>query len=56
MNSSQALLPIPSVAEAPESKSRTALVARRKAFRALHEGGCFVIPNPWDVGLSRLVN
>ncbi len=23
---------------------------RRKAFRALHESGCFVIPNPWDVG------
>src|SRR6195256_2056661 len=20
------------------------------AFRALHESGCFVIPNPWDVG------
>ena len=24
--------------------------ARRSAFRALHEAGCFVIPNPWDVG------
>lgn len=24
--------------------------ARRQAFRALHERGCFVIPNPWDVG------
>src|ERR1700732_3023483 len=24
--------------------------ARRRAFRALHESGCFVIPNPWDVG------
>src|SRR6266436_7185755 len=20
------------------------------AFRALHESGCFVLPNPWDVG------
>jgi 2-methylisocitrate lyase-like PEP mutase family enzyme len=30
-----------------------ALVARRKAFRALHERGCFVIPNPWDVGSAR---
>jgi 2-methylisocitrate lyase-like PEP mutase family enzyme len=29
------------------------LGARRKAFRALHEGGCFVIPNPWDVGSAR---
>lgn len=24
--------------------------AKRAAFRALHEDGCFVIPNPWDVG------
>lgn len=24
--------------------------ARRAAFRALHASGCFVIPNPWDVG------
>jgi len=23
------------------------------AFRALHESGCFVIPNPWDVGSAR---
>src|SRR2546425_6806870 len=21
-----------------------------KKFRALHESGCFVLPNPWDVG------
>jgi 2-methylisocitrate lyase-like PEP mutase family enzyme len=27
--------------------------ARRRAFRALHENGCFVIPNPWDVGSAR---
>ena len=53
MNSSQALLSIPRGAEAPESQSPTASVARRKAFRALHEGGCFVIPNPWDVGSAR---
>jgi len=26
---------------------------QRKAFRALHESGCFVIPNPWDVGSAR---
>jgi 2-methylisocitrate lyase-like PEP mutase family enzyme len=24
--------------------------ARRVAFRKLHENGCFIIPNPWDVG------
>jgi 2-methylisocitrate lyase-like PEP mutase family enzyme len=23
---------------------------KRTAFRRLHESGCFVIPNPWDVG------
>ena len=27
--------------------------ARRQAFRTLHEDGCFVIPNPWDVGSAR---
>ena len=53
MNSSQELLLIPSADEATESKSPTALGARRKAFRALHEEGCFVIPNPWDVGSAR---
>lgn len=26
---------------------------RRRAFRQLHESGCFVIPNPWDVGSAR---
>ena len=27
--------------------------ARRRAFRRLHESGCFVIPNPWDAGSAR---
>jgi len=26
---------------------------RRRAFRRLHESGCFVIPNPWDAGSAR---
>jgi 2-methylisocitrate lyase-like PEP mutase family enzyme len=26
---------------------------KRKVFRALHERGCFVIPNPWNVGTAR---
>jgi 2-methylisocitrate lyase-like PEP mutase family enzyme len=26
---------------------------KRRAFRALHAEGCFVIPNPWDVGSAR---
>ncbi len=26
---------------------------KRHAFRELHSAGCFVIPNPWDVGSAR---
>lgn len=26
---------------------------KRAAFRALHASGCFVLPNPWDVGSAR---
>lgn len=26
---------------------------KRKSFRALHQRGCFVIPNPWDIGSAR---
>ena len=26
---------------------------KRRTFRRLHETGCFVIPNPWDVGSAR---
>lgn len=40
------------VAGAPDARSQAAS-ARRKAFRTLHEQGCFVIPNPWDVGSAR---
>ena len=29
------------------------IAARRRAFRDLHAAGCFVIPNPWDVGSAR---
>ncbi len=28
---------------------------RFETFRALHEQGCFVIPNPWDVGSARFL-
>jgi 2-methylisocitrate lyase-like PEP mutase family enzyme len=30
--------------------SSTVLAARRAAFRALHDEGCFTLPNPWDAG------
>jgi methylisocitrate lyase len=28
---------------------------RIETFRKLHESGCFVIPNPWDVGSAKLL-
>ena len=28
---------------------------RVRVFRELHERGCFVIPNPWDVGSARVL-
>ena len=31
------------------------LAEKRAAFRALHQQGCFVIPNPWDMGSARLL-
>ena len=30
--------------------SRPSIADKRRAFRNLHESGCFLIPNPWDVG------
>ena len=35
-----------------ESRSED-FAARRATFRKLHESGCFLIPNPWDVGSAR---
>jgi 2-methylisocitrate lyase-like PEP mutase family enzyme len=29
------------------------LATKRAAFRSLHTEGCFVLPNPWDVGSAR---
>jgi 2-methylisocitrate lyase-like PEP mutase family enzyme len=26
---------------------------KRRTFRTLHQQGCFVIPNPWDIGTAR---
>jgi 2-methylisocitrate lyase-like PEP mutase family enzyme len=33
-------------------RSRNAVIER---FRRLHESGCFVIPNPWDIGSARVL-
>ena len=35
------------------SKSRPTIAEKRQTFRKLHEAGCFVIPNPWNVGTAR---
>ncbi|GCL61791.1 isocitrate lyase/PEP mutase family protein [Pseudaquabacterium pictum] len=32
---------------------RPSIAAKRQNFRALHASGCFVLPNPWDVGSAR---
>ena len=33
--------------------TRSSVAEKRKTFRKLHESGCFVIPNPWNVGSAR---
>ncbi|HEX5508592.1 MAG TPA: isocitrate lyase/phosphoenolpyruvate mutase family protein [Pseudolabrys sp.] len=33
--------------------SRPSTADKRRAFRELHKSGCFVIPNPWNVGTAR---
>jgi len=32
---------------------RSSVADRRRAFHRLHQAGCFLIPNPWDVGSAR---
>jgi 2-methylisocitrate lyase-like PEP mutase family enzyme len=32
---------------------RPSIADKRRAFHRLHESGCFVIPNPWDVGSAK---
>ena len=34
---------------------RPSIGDKRRAFRRLHESGCFVIPNPWDLGSARFL-
>jgi len=35
---------------AAKTSTTPATADKRRAFRALHEAGCFVMPNPWDMG------
>jgi methylisocitrate lyase len=38
-----------------EKDAMTLTTDRSSAFRELHKSGCFVIPNPWDVGSARVL-
>jgi 2-methylisocitrate lyase-like PEP mutase family enzyme len=35
------------------ASARPSIADKRKTFRDLHKSGCFVIPNPWNVGSAR---
>jgi 2-methylisocitrate lyase-like PEP mutase family enzyme len=35
------------------ASSRPSTADKRRTFKALHQSGCFVIPNPWNVGTAR---
>ena len=35
------------------ASSRPSTSDKRRIFRKLHEAGCFVIPNPWNIGSAR---
>jgi len=35
------------------SSGRPTIAEKRATFRRLHQAGCFVIPNPWNVGTAR---
>ena len=37
------------------TETRPSVGDKRRAFRQLHQAGCFVIPNPWDVGSARFL-
>jgi len=37
------------------SHVRPSIADKRRAFHRLHESGCFIIPNPWDVGSARFL-
>src|SRR5689334_15877412 len=38
-----------------EAAMTRTVAERRASFRSLHQQGCFVLPNPWDMGSARLL-
>ncbi len=39
----------------PKHSVADTLKDKRQRFRQLHDSGCFVIPNPWDLGSARML-
>jgi 2-methylisocitrate lyase-like PEP mutase family enzyme len=37
-----------------DKKMSKTTAEKRSAFRALHQQGCFILPNPWDAGSARM--
>jgi 2-methylisocitrate lyase-like PEP mutase family enzyme len=37
------------------ARSSSTVSEKRAIFRALHQQGCFVLPNPWDAGSARML-
>jgi len=37
------------------AETRLSITDKRRVFHQLHAAGCFVIPNPWDVGSARFL-
>ena len=35
------------------TEPRPSIADRRRTFRAMHDTGCFILPNPWDPGGAR---
>jgi 2-methylisocitrate lyase-like PEP mutase family enzyme len=46
---------IPEHIDNQESCMSRTVADKRAAFRALHASGCFMLPNPWDVGSARYI-
>ncbi len=37
------------------AETRRSIADKRRTFQQLHDAGCFVIPNPWDIGSARFL-
>jgi 2-methylisocitrate lyase-like PEP mutase family enzyme len=47
------LTPAPTAAVAPPAPADRTATLKRRTFHELHRSGCFVLPNPWDIGSAR---